>query len=56
MRYLIPALAIASPALAHSTDLPHSHSADWAIPAALFLTGAAVLIARRRTVRARTRK
>ena len=56
MRYLIPALFLASPALAHSADLPHGHSADWAIPFALASICVAAVVAKRQAIRARARK
>ena len=56
MRYVTPALFLASPALAHPASLPHTHSADWAVPVALRLVGAAAFMAKRKAVRVRKRK
>ena len=56
MRYLIPLLCLASPALAHPAALPHTHSTSWAVPAALLLIGIAAVAARRQAVLARARK
>ena len=56
MRYTIPALFLASPALAHPASLPHVHSADWAVPVALLLIGAAVYMAKRKAIRVRRRQ
>ncbi|WP_282022498.1 hypothetical protein [Ruegeria faecimaris] len=56
MRYAIPALFLASPALAHPASLPHGHSGDWAVPVALMLIGAAVVLAKRKAVRVRRRQ
>ena len=51
MRVLVPFLLTATPALAHTTDLPHGHSADWAVPVALLLIGLAVFVSKRKAVR-----
>ena len=56
MRYLLAALVLAPPALAHPGDLPHGHSADWAMPFALVLICVAAVVAQRRAIRARARK
>lgn len=56
MRYAIPALFLASPALAHLASLPHTHSADWAVPVALMLISAAAITARRREFLGRRRR
>ena len=56
MRFVLPTLFLASPALAHPANLPHTHAADWAVPVALLLTGVAVFAARRRAMRIKARK
>ncbi|MCV6592064.1 MAG: hypothetical protein OIF48_03860 [Silicimonas sp.] len=48
MRTLLALLATATPALAHGTALPHSHAADWTVPAAVALIAVAVLATRAR--------
>ena len=53
MRYAIPTLFLASPALAHPASLPHANSADWAVPVVLMLIGAAAFMAKRKAVRDR---
>ena len=51
MRYLIPALMLASPAVAHPTSLPHVHTMDWVVPVAMMLVFLVAVVARYRAVR-----
>ena len=46
MRYILPALITASPALAHPASAPNTHGPDWALPlgVAVILLGAIVAI------------
>ena len=53
MRYMIPALLLASPAVAHPASVPHTHAADWAVPLAVALILVAGVVARRQAVRAK---
>lgn len=52
MRYLIPALLLASPALAHPDSAPHTHAEILAVAVAVLSIGAAGVLARRRAARA----
>ena len=51
MRYLVPGLLFASPAVAHPAQTFHGHTADWAAPLVLLLIGFAAFVALRRAVR-----
>ena len=53
MRLAICALFLASPAFAHPASQSHAHQPDWALPVALILIGASLLMARRKAVRVR---
>jgi hypothetical protein len=54
MKYLLPIFAlVAGPALAHSTPIPHGHSADWMIVFGLGLIVAVALLARPRPLKVR---
>lgn len=53
MRFFVPALLVASPALAHPAGLPHAHTSDWAVPIALATIVLTAVVARRRAMRIR---
>lgn len=53
MRYAFPTLFLTSPALAHPAQLPHAHSADWAVTVALMLIAAAVVVAKLQAIQVR---
>lgn len=53
MRFFVPSLLVATPALAHPAGLPHVHTSDWAAPIALATIVLAAVVARRRASRIR---
>jgi hypothetical protein len=52
MKYLLPIFAlVAGPALAHSTPIPHGHSADWVVIVGFSVVAAIGLVARPRPLK-----
>ncbi len=56
MRFLLPTLILASPALAHPIDMSQTPIAKWAVPLTLAFIATAVVLAKRKALRIRAHK